>query len=90
MLIHPVPIFLKMKLTHKYMLHNNCYIKSSVMYATLLQNKCFSNIFFLVFSTLLQIFWHTILHQFSCIKLSEITLVCLIVVPSAHVQQLCF
>ena len=41
MLMHLVPIFLKLKFTHRYILHNNCYIKSSVMYATLLQNKCF-------------------------------------------------
>ena len=39
MLLHFVPIFLKLKFTHRYILHNNCYIKSSVMYATSLQNK---------------------------------------------------
>ena len=39
MLMHLVPIFLKLKFTHRYLLHNNCYIKSSVMYATSLQNK---------------------------------------------------
>ena len=39
MLMHLVSIFLKLKFTHRYILHNNCYIKSSVMYATSLQNK---------------------------------------------------
>ena len=39
MLMHLVPIFLKLKFTDRYILHNNCYIKSSVMYATALQNK---------------------------------------------------
>ena len=39
MLMHLVPIFLKLKFTHRYLLHNNCYIKPSVMYATSLQNQ---------------------------------------------------
>ena len=39
MLMHLVPIFIKLKFTHRYLLHNNCYIKSSVMYATSLQIK---------------------------------------------------
>ena len=41
MLMHLVPIFLKIEIYSQYYYINNCYIKSSVMYATLLQNKCF-------------------------------------------------
>ena len=39
MLMHLVLIFFKLKFTHRYLLHNNSYIKSSVLYATSLQNK---------------------------------------------------
>ena len=42
MLMNLVPIFFKLNVTHRYILHSNYYIKSSVMYATSLQNKKFS------------------------------------------------
>ena len=46
MLMHLVPIFLKLKFTHRHILLNNYYIKSSVVYATSLQIKCFFSLGF--------------------------------------------